>query len=130
MSAALWTGDTETISIGMTKILNETISYHDIWHESAYHLFFDGLFRGMGYRVESNREYGMGRPDIVVSDDMRTKVAVFELKGVDETIRKASNQIDEKKYADGLTESSLIMCYAVRFSEKSAEVRLTERIQK
>ena len=130
LSAALWTGDTETISIEMTKILNETISYHDIWHEDAYHLFFDGLFRGMGYRVESNREYGMGRPDIVVSDDMRTKVAVFELKGADETIRKASNQIEEKKYADGLTESSLIMCYAVRFSEKSAEVRLTERIQK
>ena len=130
LSAAIWTGDAETISREMTKILNETISYHDIWQEGAYHLFFDGLFRGMGYRVESNREYGMGRPDIVVSDDMRTKVAVFEIKGPNETLQKASNQIYEKKYSDGLTESSLIMCYAVRFSEKSAEVRLTERIQK
>ena len=130
LSAALWTGDAETISRGMTKILNETISYHDIWHEGAYHLFFDGLFRGMGYKVESNREYGMGRPDIVVSDDMRTKVAVFEIKGPNETLQKASDQIEEKKYADGLTESSLIMCYAVRFSEKSAEVVLTDRIQR
>ena len=130
LSVALWTGDAETISRGMTKILNETISYHDIWHEGAYHLFFDGLFRGMGYKVESNREYGMGRPDIVVSDDMRTKVAVFEIKGPNETLQKASDQIEEKKYADGLTESSLIMCYAVRFSEKSAEVVLTDRIQR
>ncbi len=130
LSAALWTGDAETISRGMTKILNETISYHYIWHENTYHLFLDGLFKGMGYRIESNREYGMERPDIVVSDDMRTKVAVFEIKGPNETLQKASNQIDEKKYADGLTESSLIMCYAVRFSEKSAEVVLTDRIQR
>ena len=130
LSTALWTGDAETISRGMTKILNETISYHYIWHENTYHLFLDGLFKGMGYRVESNREYGMGRQDIVVSDDMRTKVAVFEIKGPNETLQKASDQIEEKKYADGLTESSLIMCYAVRFREKNAEVVLTDRIQR
>ncbi len=130
LSAALWTGDTETISRGMTKILNETISYYDIWHEDACHLFFNGPFRGMGYRVESNREYGMGRPDIVVMDSRRRRAAVFELKGENETVKKASKQIEKKKYADGLTESCLVMCYAVRFSEKSAEVELTERIQK
>ena len=130
LSNALWKGDADTISSEMTRILNETISYHDIWHEDAYHLFFDGLFRGMGYRVESNREYGMGRPDIVVLDRKRRRVAVFELKGENETLKKASKQIDEKKYADGLTEYSLIMCYAVRFSEKSAEVSLSDRIQR
>ena len=130
LSEALWTGDADTISREMTKILNETISYHDIWHEAAYHLFFDGLFRGMGYKVESNREYGMGRPDIVVLNSKRRRVAVFELKGENETLKKASNQIEEKKYSDGLTESSLIVCYAVRFSEKSAEVILTDRIQR
>ena len=130
LSEALWKGDADTISSEMTKILNETISYHDIWHEGAYHLFFDGLFRGMGYKVESNREYGMGRPDIVVLNSKRRRVAVFELKGENETLKKASNQIEEKKYSDGLTESSLIMCYAVRFSEKSADVVLTDRIQR
>jgi hypothetical protein len=130
LSEALWTGDADTISKEMTKILNETISYHDIWHEGAYHLFFDGLFRGMGYKVESNREYGMGRPDIVVLNSKKRRVAVFELKGENETLKQASDQIDEKKYSDGLTEPSLIMCYAVRFSEKSAEVVLTDRIQR
>ena len=130
LSEALWAGDAETISKGMTRILNETISYHDIWHEGAYHLFFDGLFKGMGYKVESNREYGMGRPDIVVLNSKKRRAAVFELKGENETLKKASDQIDEKKYADGLTEPSLIMCYAVRFSEKSAEVVLTDRIQR
>ncbi len=130
LSRALWTGDAETVSSEMTKILNETISYHDIWHENAYHLFFDGLFRGMGYRVESNREYGLGRPDIVVLDSKRRRAAVFELKGENGTLEKASDQIERKKYADGLTQSSLIMCYAVRFSEKSAEVVLSDRIQK
>ncbi len=130
LSEALWTGDADIISREMTKILNETISYHDIWHEGAYHLFFDGLFRGMGYKVESNREYGMGRPDIVVLNSKKRRAAVFELKGENETLKKASDQIDEKKYSDGLTEPSLIMCYAVRFSEKSAEVVLTDRIQR
>ncbi len=130
LSCSLWSGDAETVSSEMTKILNETISYHDIWHEDAYHLFFDGLFRGMGYRVESNREYGMGRPDIVVLDAKRRRAAVFELKGENETMKKAADQIKRKKYADGLTQYSLIMCYAVRFSEKSAEVVLSDRIQK
>ena len=130
LSCSLWSGDAETVSSEMTKILNETISYHDIWHEDAYHLFFDGLFRGMGYRVESNREYGMGRPDIVVLDAKRRRAAVFELKGENETMKKASDQIKRKKYADGLTQYNLIMCYAARFSEKSAEVVLSDRIQK
>ena len=130
LSCSLWSGDAETVSSEMTKILNETISYHDIWHEDAYHLFFDGLFRGMGYRVESNREYGMGRPDIIVLDAKRRRAAVFELKGENETMKKASDQIKRKKYADGLTQYNLIMCYAARFSEKSAEVVLSDRIQK
>ncbi len=130
LSCSLWSGDAETVSSEMTKILNETISYHDIWHEDAYNLFFDGLFRGMGYRVESNREYGMGRPDIVVLDAKRRRAAVFELKGENETMKKAADQIKRKKYADGLTQYNLIMCYAVRFSEKSAEVVLSDRIQK
>ena len=130
LSCSLWSGDAETVSSEMTKILNETISYHDIWHEDAYHLFFDGLFRGMGYRVESNREYGMGRPDIVVLDAKRRRAAVFELKGENETMKKASDQIKRKKYVDGLTQYNLIMCYAARFSEKSAEVVLSDRIQK
>ena len=130
LSCSLWSGDAETASSEMTKILNETISYHDIWHEDAYHLFFDGLFRGMGYRVESNREYGMGRPDIIVLDAKRRRAAVFELKGENETMKKASDQIKRKKYADGLTQYNLIMCYAARFSEKSAEVVLSDRIQK
>lgn len=61
----------------MTKMLNETISYRDIWHEDAYHLFSDVLFRAMWYRIESDREYGMVRSGNVVLDSKRRRAAVF-----------------------------------------------------
>ncbi len=130
LADALWTGRADVISSEMTRILNDTISYNDLWHEAAYHLFFDGIFRGMGYRVDSNKEHGMGRPDIVVFDKKRKRAALFEFKGINETLESASRQIDDKKYADGLTDCSLILCYAVRFSDKTAEVFFKEKIER
>ena len=80
LSEALWKGDSETIARDMTRIINRTLSYNDVWHEYAYHLFFNGLFAGIGYRIDSNKEYGMGKPDIVVLDYRRKRAAIFELK--------------------------------------------------
>ena len=130
LAEAVWKGDSETIADDMTRILNRTLSYNDIWHEYVYHLFFAGLFTGIGYRVDSNKEYGMGKPDIVVLDYKRKRAAVFELKGERETINDAQAQIERKKYIDGLEGYNLIMTYGVRFDGKSAEVVLKNRIER
>lgn len=70
-------------SVNLTKEMNilsrRTISYHD-YKEDFYHAFLAGIFAGAGYSVESNKEHGEGRSDIVVSDIVNGRVAVFEVK--------------------------------------------------
>ena len=44
-----------------------TISYHD-YREDFYHAFLAGIFAGARYVVESNREHGEGRSDVIVFD--------------------------------------------------------------
>lgn len=63
----------------MNKLLCRTISYHD-HREDFYHAFLAGIFTGAGYMVESNKEHGEGRNDIVVSDPVNGQAAVFEAK--------------------------------------------------
>ena len=59
--------------------MRKTISYHD-YREDFYHAFLAGIFAGAGYLVESNKEHGEGRSDVVVSDPLNSRVAVFEAK--------------------------------------------------
>ncbi len=130
LNTALWEGDSETISREMTRILNETLSYDDVWHEYVHHIFFAGIFRGLGYTVDSNREHGMGKPDIVVYDYDRMRVAVFEDKSEKKSLSSALRQIDKKKYIDDLGGFNLVLTYAVKFKGKEAEVMLKDRIER
>ena len=61
----------------LTRLLRMTISYHDD-KEDFYHAFLAGIFAGAGYVVQSNKEHGEGRSDIVVLDSRNGRVAVFE----------------------------------------------------
>lgn len=63
----------------MNALLLKTISYHD-YREDFYHAFLAGIFAGAGYVVESNREHGEGRSDVVVYDTANGRMAVFEAK--------------------------------------------------
>ena len=76
---AVWKNDCELLTQEMNKLLRKTISYHD-YKEDFYHAFLAGIFAGAGYSVESNKEHGEGRSDIVVSDIVNGRVAVFEVK--------------------------------------------------
>ena len=65
---SLWNGDTETASDVLSDLLWQTISYMD-YHEDYYHAFLSGIFVGRGgYIVHSNKERGLGRPDIDLRD--------------------------------------------------------------
>ena len=63
----------------MSKLLRKTISYHD-YREDFYHAFLAGIFAGAGYEVDSNKEHGEGRSDVVVLDVEGDRVAIFEAK--------------------------------------------------
>lgn len=101
---AVWSGDSETLTKEMNVLLRQTISYHD-YREDFYHAFLAGIFAGAGYMVESNKEHGEGRSDVIVYDMAGGKVAIFEAKyckaqsQLKESCMRAIEQIDDKMYA-------------------------------
>lgn len=101
---AVWSGNSESITYEMNKLLRKTISYHD-YREDFYHAFLAGIFAGAGYMVDSNKEHGEGRSDVVVYDTINARVAVFEAKytraldKLESECDIALEQIDERMYA-------------------------------
>ena len=129
MFDAFWEGKDEKVSQFVTDLLFETISYYD-YKEDYYHAFLTGIFTGAGYIVESNREYGLGRPDIVVKDKKNRRVLIIEIKhsknelqmSVD--VKKALKQIDVKQYAKTFLKGyRTILCYGAAFFEKECIIR-------
>lgn len=125
---ALWQGDAEKASELVSDFLWGTISYHD-YHEDYYHAFLAGLFVGQGFGVKSNREQGLGRSDLVLTDRKNRRAIVIEAKKskteerMEQDCADALQQIVEKRYADGLKGYRTIQCYGVAFYQKSALVR-------
>ncbi len=127
--AAVWNGDGETITQEMNRLLRKTISYHD-YKEDFYHVFLAGIFAGAGYMVESNREHGEGRSDVVVSDPTEARVAVFEVKysrkmdEMEHDCNVALQQIDERMYAVEYEDDyDQILCYGISFYKKRCLIR-------
>ncbi len=129
---AVWKGDNENLTREMNLLLRKTISYHD-YREDFYHAFLAGIFAGAGYTVESNREHGEGRSDVVVYDSVNGKAAVFEAKYV-KTLEKmeagceeALKQIDSRRYAEELEdEYDSVICYGIAFFKKRCLIRRKE----
>lgn len=127
--AAVWSGDSETLTKEMTKLLRMTISYHD-YREDFYHAFLAGIFTGAGYVVESNREHGEGRSDVVVKDIRNGRIAVFEAKYA-KTLNKlqdacdlAIDQINKRSYAEDFQDDyDDILCYGIAFFKKRCLVK-------
>ena len=117
----------------MSDLLNATISYYD-YHENYYHAFIAGIFSGVGYPVESNRESGVGRSDIIVYDDENRKAIIIETKKADkeEYLDKACNeairQIIDRDYSSKIrSDYKEVICYGVGFYQKTAKVLLMKR---
>ena len=126
---AVWNGDADTITQEMNKLLRKTISYHD-YREDFYHAFLAGIFAGAGYMVESNREHGEGRSDVVVYDAANGNVAVFEakyskkLEAMKADCDVALCQIDSRMYTSEFEdEYDHIFCYGISFFKKRCIVK-------
>lgn len=126
---AVWTGNADILTKEIGTLLRMTISYHD-YKEDFYHAFLAGIFAGAGYVVESNKEHGEGRSDIVIYDDYEGKVAMFEAKKSQNPeemkldCEKAIKQINEKMYANEFEDAyDEILCYGISFFKKRCLVK-------
>ncbi|MBQ9199860.1 MAG: AAA family ATPase [Lachnospiraceae bacterium] len=125
----LWDGNEERASEILSELLWETISYND-YHEDYYHAFLAGVFVGRGYSVESNKEKGLGRPDIFLKDRKNRRAIIIEAKKSDndadmeKDCDKAIKQIKDEKYAKGIEGYEQILCYGVSFFQKKAKIKL------
>ena len=125
----LWNGDEKRATEIVSELLWNTISFND-YHEDYYHAFLAGVFVGRGYSVESNKEKGLGRPDILLKDRKNRRAMIIEAKKsdkesvLDKDCDKAIKQIIDEKYAEGIDGYEQILCYGVAFFQKQAKVKL------
>ena len=126
---AVWSGDIETLTEEMNELLRKTISYHD-YKEDFYHAFLAGIFTGAGYSVDSNRERGEGRSDVVVRNSSKGRVALFEAKyaktldGLEASCEAALRQIEDRQYAKNFADDyDDILCYGIAFYKKRCLVK-------
>ena len=129
---AVWRGDSEGITKEMNALLRRTISYHD-YREDFYHAFLAGIFTGAGYMVDSNKEHGEGRSDVVVYDPVNARVAIFEakytktLENLERECDMALQQIDDRMYAAEYKDDyDQILCYGISFFRKRCMVKKKE----
>ena len=130
---AVWTGDADAVTEEMTKLLRKTISYHG-YREDFYHAFLAGIFAGAGYTVDSNKEHGEGRSDVVIYDEANSRVAIFEAKYsrnqelLLSECDRALNQINDRMYAEEYADDYAddydeILCYGIAFFKKRCVVK-------
>ena len=125
----LWDGDEARATGILSELLWDTISYND-YHEDYYHAFLTGIFVGRGYSVESNKEQGLGRPDILLKDRKNRRAIILEAKksnkgsDLEKDCDRAIEQIIRERYAEGMKGYEQIRCYGVAFFQKQVRVKL------
>ena len=132
--AAFPAGDTHVIQEMLGDYLWDSISVRDTavrrnMKENFYHGMLLGLLQNQdNWLVKSNAETGEGYSDISIQTQNRTGI-VIELKyaedgHLEKACREAIEQIEEKKYAEGLKRrgTKKIIKYGIAFWEKECMV--------
>ena len=125
----LWEKDEKRATEIISGLLWDTISYND-YHEDYYHAFLTGVFVGRGYNVESNKENGLGRPDILLKDRKNRRAIIIEAKHskkeseMENDCIRAIEQLKSKKYAEGLNGYEQVVCYGAAFFQKQVKMKL------
>ena len=131
LNKAVLSGDTEAIENYVSELLEKSISFFDS-SESFYHGFFLSLLYSVpNYYPQSNREEGIGRPDVVLYPNRpKDPAIIFEIKSrkkfseMEDGLKEAYDQIRDKKYEDGILEDGYIgvRSYGICFCRKSCIV--------
>ncbi len=129
-SDAIISGDAESMENIINDLLSSSMSYYDS-KEAFYHGVMMVILKFVsGYVVESNREYGDGRPDIVlIPNGPRKPVIILELKWcgeypeMDACCIKALKQIEERRYAETFENKGYaVLKYGICFCRKACMV--------
>ena len=117
---ALLVNDVEAMNHYMNEVALETMSFFDTGRKTSIHTrperFYHGFILGLivelrgRYKIGSNRESGYGRYDVMLEPLRQNEPAfIFEFKiqsqeenDLNETVQRALEQIDRKKYAEEL----------------------------
>ena len=141
---ALASGDEETIERELRLVLKSSMSVFD-YNEAFYHGMVVGLLRTIAV-VNSNREYGEGRPDIVtvigdkgiilelkcvtphalevagIKDNDRVRINNMMSSKLDEAVKQIHNNDYVAAVLDDEPEALSVMAYAVCFCKKRCMV--------
>ena len=119
-------------------LVMQMFSYMDVGENTAenfYHAFVLGMLVGLkkSYYINSNRESGMGRYDIMLEPkDKNANSFIMEFKvleskeekDIEETIESAKKQIEEKRYEENLKERGFTNITKIVFAFKGKEVKM------
>jgi len=120
----------------LKESVEEALSYYDIptdkgKRENFYHTLLLGMFLNFrNYKGISNRESGMGRPDIIMKRKDGKENIVIELKAGSRSgdvmyeLEKAKDQIIMKKYGEDLKGN--VIKIAIGFVGKEAKLEIVD----
>ena len=119
-------------------LVRQMFSFMDVGENTAenfYHAFVLGMLVGLkdSYYVNSNRESGYGRYDIMLEPkDKNGNSFIMEFKvyreekekDINDTIENAKKQIEERKYEENLQEKGFTNITKMVFAFKGKEVKM------
>lgn len=119
-------------------LVMQMFSYMDVGQNTAenfYHAFVLGMLVGLkdSYYVNSNRESGMGRYDIMLEPKDKTAnsfIMEFKVhkeekeKSIEETIENAKKQIEDRKYEESLQERGFTNITKMVFAFQGKKVKM------
>ena len=130
---ALEQGDCKAAEKFINKLLTKAMSYFDNT-ESFYHGFMLGLLSiTKDYRVDSNKESGNGRPDIMLKDESGSidRVIIMEFKiakskrQLESKCNEALKQIENKQYAEPFIydDYDIVQKYGISFFDRKCRIK-------
>ncbi|MCC8173070.1 MAG: ATP-binding protein [Odoribacter sp.] len=133
---AIDSGKIDEIENHINACMQESISFMDGGNteeqkESWYHALLVGMMKGCkGWVVKSNREAGNGRADIILTDRIKHKGIIIEVKYaktlsmLEKRALKGLQQIEDKKYDEYFLGEDItnISKYGIAFNKRSCKV--------
>jgi hypothetical protein len=119
MMKTLLDGNVEKFTDHIRTYINGSVSFFDLHQntpENVFHAFMLGLFMGLGsaYHVDSNKEAGKGRYDIIIIPKDKNKKGIlieFKIAQTPETLMESAKdalaQIQTKNYTNAFVQHDI-----------------------